>query len=150
VTTVTPKGPEALQDSEVIAVNEASEEIAIRDQIEAWAAAVRSQDMAGILKHHAKDIVMFDVPPPLQLRGIAAYRDSWPQFFDASPKPIRFDIIEMQITAGLDVAFATALMRCAVTEGGNIDLDFRVTIGLRKIDRQWIVTHEHHSIPAVN
>ncbi|HEY4266130.1 MAG TPA: nuclear transport factor 2 family protein [Micropepsaceae bacterium] len=131
-------------------MNEEPEERAIREQIEAWAAAVRSRDMAGILKNHATDIVMYDVPPPLQLRGIAAYRDSWPQFFDASPKPIRFDIMEMHITAGRDVAFATALMRCAIVEDGNADLDFRLTVGLRKIGGQWIVTHEHHSIPAVN
>ena len=39
-------------------------------------------------------------------------------------------------------------MRCAVIEDGNADLDFRLTVGLRKIDGQWIVTHEHHSIPA--
>jgi len=121
---------------------------AIRAQIEAWAAAVRAGDMAGILRNHSADMVMFDVPPPLQLRGIAAYEASWPQFFDASPKPIRFDIMDLQITAGNAVAFAIALMRCAVIEDGNADLDFRLTVGLRKIDGQWIVTHEHHSIPA--
>jgi ketosteroid isomerase-like protein len=121
---------------------------AIRDQIEAWAAAVRARDMAGILRNHANDMVMFDVPPPLHLRGIAAYEASWPQFFDASPKPIRFDIMDLQITAGSDVAFAVALMRCAMIEGGNVDLDFRLTVGLRKIGGQWIVTHEHHSVPA--
>jgi len=121
---------------------------AIRAQIEAWAAAVRARDMAGMLRNHSADMVMFDVPPPLRLRGIAAYEASWPQFFDASPKPIRFDIMDLQITAGNDVAFAVALMRCAVIEGGNADLDFRLTVGLRKIDGRWIVTHEHHSIPA--
>ncbi len=121
---------------------------AIRAQIEAWAAAVRAGDMAGILRNPSADMVMFDVPPPLQLRGIAAYEASWPQFFDASPKPIRFDIMDLQITAGNAVAFAIALMRCAVIEDGNADLDFRLTVGLRKIDGQWIVTHEHHSIPA--
>ena len=124
---------------------------AIRSQIEAWAAAVRAQDMAGILRNHANDMVMFDVPPPLHLRGIAAYQASWPQFFHASPKPIRFDIVDLQITAGNDVAFAVALMRCAVIEDGNgDDLDFRLTVGLRKIGGQWIVTHEHHSVPAEN
>jgi ketosteroid isomerase-like protein len=42
-------------------------------------------------------------------------------------------------------------MRCAGTEpnGEKIDLEFRLTIGLRKISSQWLVTHEHHSIPAV-
>jgi len=129
---------------------ESSDEAVIRAQIEAWAAAVRERDMAGVLKNHAADMIMFDVPPPLQLRGIAAYEASWPQFFDASPKPIKFDIVDLQITAGRDVAFAVALMRCAMIEGGNVDLDFRLTIGLHKIDGQWIVTHEHHSVPATS
>jgi ketosteroid isomerase-like protein len=104
--------------------------------------------MAGILRDHSADMVMFDVPPPLHFRGIAAYEASWPQFFEASPKPVRFDIMDLQITAGNDVAFAVALMRCAVIEDGNVDLDFRLTVGLRKVDGQWIVTHEHHSVPA--
>jgi ketosteroid isomerase-like protein len=56
----------------------------------------------------------------------------------------------MHVTAGCDVAFVVALMRCAVIKGGNIDLAFPLTVGLRKIEGQWIVTHEHHSIPAVD
>jgi uncharacterized protein (TIGR02246 family) len=131
-------------------MSENPEEMVIRAQIEAWAAAVRAQDMAGILRDHSADMVMFDVPPPLHLRGIAAYEASWPQFFEASPKPVRFDIMDLQITAGNDVAFAVALMRCAVIEDGNVDLDFRLTVGLRKVDGRWIVTHEHHSVPAEN
>jgi ketosteroid isomerase-like protein len=131
-------------------MDESPDQAAIRAQIEAWAAAVRRRDMTGILKNHAADMIMFDVPPPLQLKGIAAYEASWPQFFDASPKPIKFDIVDLQITAGRDVAFAVALMRCAEIEGGNVDLDFRLTIGLHKVDGQWIVTHEHHSVPATS
>ncbi len=130
-------------------MGETADEAAIRGLIERWAASVRKRDMPGVLKHHAKDMVMFDLPPPLFSRGIDAYEDSWPLFFDASPKPYRFDIQEMEITAGGDVAFAVALMRCAVMDSGrNEDLDFRLTVGLRKIDGQWTVTHEHHSLPA--
>jgi ketosteroid isomerase-like protein len=56
----------------------------------------------------------------------------------------------MNVTAGNDVAFVTALMRCAGTEanGNKTELEFRLTIGLRKIDGHWIVMHEHHSIPT--
>ncbi|TIT84040.1 MAG: DUF4440 domain-containing protein, partial [Mesorhizobium sp.] len=53
--------------------------------IEQWAEAVRRKDMDGILRHHAPDFIMFDVPPPLQSKGIEAYRDTWPLFFGASP-----------------------------------------------------------------
>jgi ketosteroid isomerase-like protein len=93
---------------------------------------------------------MFDVPPPLQSKGIEAYEKTWDQFFSWAREPVVFDIKEMSITAGSEVAFVAALMRCAGTEtnGENIELDFRLTIGLRKIDDAWIVTHEHHSIPA--
>jgi ketosteroid isomerase-like protein len=43
--------------------------------------------------------------------------------------------------AGLIASFARP--------GGNVaELDFRLTICLRKIGGQWIVMHEHHSIPA--
>jgi ketosteroid isomerase-like protein len=55
----------------------------------------------------------------------------------------------MHITASPDVAFVAALMRCAGVENGErMELEFRLTIGLRKVGGQWIVLHEHHSIPA--
>jgi ketosteroid isomerase-like protein len=56
----------------------------------------------------------------------------------------------MNITAGSDVAFATALMRCTgrKASGEREELEFRLTIGLRKIGGEWIVVHEHHSIPG--
>jgi hypothetical protein len=43
-------------------------------------------------------------------------------------------------------------MRCAEPgpNGEQKSLDFRLTIGRRKIDGRWNITHEHHSIPAVN
>ena len=61
-----------------------------------------------------------------------------------------FEFNSMDITAGDDVAFVTALMRCSGTEknGEKIALEFRLTIGLRKVGGQWTITHEHHSIPA--
>ncbi|HEX5438952.1 MAG TPA: SgcJ/EcaC family oxidoreductase [Gemmatimonadaceae bacterium] len=123
---------------------------AIRALVERWARAVRAKDLDGILANHAADILMFDVPPPLASKGIEAYRKTWDTFFAWSDDPVVFDIQDMDVTAGRDVAFVTALMRCAGTEknGEHIGLEFRVTIGLRKTHGQWTVVHEHHSIPA--
>ena len=127
-----------------------SEEQAIRQMLEGWAAAVRAKDLAGILAHHSSDVVMFDVPPPLVSIGIDAYRKTWEGFFSWSDDPVVFDFDDMTITAGTDVAFVTALMRCAGTEknGERIKLGFRLTLGLCKIDFAWTIVHEHHSIPA--
>jgi uncharacterized protein (TIGR02246 family) len=126
------------------------DEIAIRELVENWANAVRRKDLSAILLNHSANMSMFDVPPPLASKGIEAYRKTWDLFFSWARDPVVFDINEINITAGDDVAFVTALMRCAGTErsGQGIELDFRLTIGLRKIDDQWIVVHEHHSIPA--
>ncbi|MGH9881033.1 MAG: YybH family protein, partial [Pyrinomonadaceae bacterium] len=127
-----------------------TDEAAIRDLVENWAKAVRHQDLNGILANHSPDILMFDVPRPLQSRGIEAYRKTWDLFFAWAKDYGVFDILEMNVTAGNDVAFVTALMRCAGTEanGEKSELDFRLTIGLRKTNGQWTVMHEHHSIPA--
>jgi ketosteroid isomerase-like protein len=129
-----------------------TEEAAIGEVVRAWAAAVRRKDMAGILANHADDILMFDLPPPLLCRGIDAYRRTWSLFYSTSPDPVVFDLIEMNVTAGMGVSFVTALMHCKVIEHGTppADLDFRVTIGLEKLAGRWTITHEHHSIPAVD
>jgi ketosteroid isomerase-like protein len=112
-------------------------------------AAVRRKDMDGIVRHHAEDFLMFDVPPPFSSKGLADYEKTWHLFFSTSPEPPKFEIRELHITAGADVAFAYAMMRCIVIERGKAsDLDFRLTIGFHKIAGQWIFTHEHHSIPA--
>jgi uncharacterized protein (TIGR02246 family) len=130
----------------------ADDEAAIRNLVEKWAAAVRAKDFDGILSHHSSDILMFDVPPPLQSKGIDAYRRTWDLFFSWAHEPVVFDIVEMGVTAGSDVAFVAAAMRCSGGEksGEGIDLDFRLTVGLRKIDGRWTVVHEHHSIPAAS
>ena len=124
------------------------DESAIRELIENWAKAVRNKDLDGILAHHSRDVLMFDVPPPIKSHGIDAYKKTWDLFFAWSPDNPVFEIQKMNITAGNDVAFVTAMMRCAGKTENESGLDFRLTVGLRKIDNQWVVTHEHHSIPA--
>ena len=128
------------------------DEAAIRNVIESWTAAVRRRDLPQILQNHSSDIVMFDVPPPFQSRGIEAYKKTWDLFFSWSKDPVAFDITDMSITAGTDVGFVVATMRCASPgpDGKPHALDFRLTVGLRKIDGQWTITHEHHSVPAVD
>jgi uncharacterized protein (TIGR02246 family) len=130
--------------------NKTTGEAAIRNLVEEWAKAVRHRNITGILVNHSPEILMFDVPPPLQSKGIEAYEKTWALFYSWSQDPVVFDICEMNITAGDDVAFVTALMRCAPTEpnGKRAELDFRLTVGLRKIEDQWTIMHEHHSIPA--
>src|ERR687897_110725 len=90
-----------------------SDESEIRTLIERWANAVHAGDMDGVLADHADDIVMFDVPPPDDgVRGIQAYRETWPPFFEWQRRGATFEIVALQVPVRAAVAFAHALLRC--------------------------------------
>jgi uncharacterized protein (TIGR02246 family) len=121
----------------------------IRQLIEDWTAAVRRGDLSKILAHHSPDIVMYDVPKPFQSIGIDAYRKTWDTFFTFT-RPEVFDIQELHVIADQNVAFCYATMKCMDKSNSvdYVDLDFRLTVGLRRINDQWTIIHEHHSVPS--
>ena len=121
-----------------------SNETQIRTLIEDWAKSVRAQDTYGAIKNHAKDMVMFDVPLPLQSKGIDAYKGTWELFFSSNEGGDgSFNIEGLEITAGDTVAFAHSLLRI----GGSKEPVCRLTIGFRKLRGKWLISHEHHSYP---
>jgi uncharacterized protein (TIGR02246 family) len=122
----------------------------IRALIERWATAVHEGDMDAVLADHADDIVMFDVPPPYEgVRGLDAYRETWPPFFEWQARGATFEIVSLEITAGDDVAYAHALLRCGTPRefAEQPENRLRLTLGLRKEGGRWVVAHEHHSFP---
>jgi ketosteroid isomerase-like protein len=95
--------------------------------------------------------VMFDVPPPYDgVRGINAYRETWPPFFEWQARGSSFEIVALDVTAGDEVAYAHALLRCGTEQelAENPENRLRLTLGLRKEQGRWVVAHEHHSFPT--
>jgi uncharacterized protein (TIGR02246 family) len=130
-----------------------SDQDEIRTLLTGWAAAVHNGNLDHVLADHADDIVMFDVPPPDRgVRGMAAYRETWPPFFEWQAQGAEFEIEELDVTAGADVAFAWALLRCGTAKEFKLlpDQRLRLTVGLKKVSGRWTVTHEHHSFPDRN
>ena len=124
------------------------DEVRIRDLIERWAQAVHEGDLLQVLADHADDIVMFDVPPPEDgVRGLDEYTETWPPFFQWQASGALFEIVRLDVTAGDDVAFAHALLRCGTPDELESDPTrrLRLSIGLRKEGDRWVVAHEHHS-----
>ena len=118
-----------------------SSHVQIRTLVENWATAVRAKDIEGALAHHADDIVMFDVPMPLQARGMDEYKKTWELFFRENPGgPGSFDITELHITASEKVAYCHALVKIFRST-------VRLTMGLRREEGEWLIAHEHHSYP---
>ena len=125
-----------------------TDEEAVRQLILRWADAAHTGDLETVVADHDPAIVQFDVPPPYDgVRGIDAYRDTWPGFFEWQSSGAVFEIESLDVTAGAEVAFAFALLRCGTPADFERDPEqrLRLTIGLSKVDDRWVITHEHHS-----
>ena len=125
-----------------------SDEAEIHTLVRRWAEAVHAGDLDTVLADHADDIVMFDVPPTeAGVRGLDAYRATWPPFFEWQRSGAMFEIDAIDVKAGEYVAFAWALLRCGTEEelAREPDRRLRLTLGLRKEAGRWVVAHEHHS-----
>ena len=58
-----------------------------------------------------------------------------------------FEVVELDVTTGRDVAFAYALLRCGkpTEQDPAVEPRLRLTLGLRRDGDHWVVAHEHHS-----
>jgi ketosteroid isomerase-like protein len=121
--------------------NHSSNEAQIRALITGWAKAVRDKDLGGILARHTTDILMFDVVMPFQSRGMEGYRKAWELFCKYSPGGEgSFELNELEIAAGDQAAYATATIQV-------FKESVRLTLGMKKVDGEWLIAHEHHSAP---
>ena len=122
----------------------------VRHLVRRWAEAVHTGDLEAVLADHADDIVMFDVPPPHRgVRGLAAYRETWPPFFEWQSSGATFEIDDLQVVVGRDVAYAYALLWCGTPDelAERPERRLRISFGLQRHDGVWVVQHEHHSFP---
>ena len=122
----------------------------IRDLLDDWATAVRARDIDGVIRDRAADIHLYDVVPPLEVQGLAAYRATWTeQFFPWMGADGDFTLSAINIVSDTRVAFATGIIDCAGYEAGRrVAYRVRLTVGLEHRDGRWLVIHEHHSQPV--
>ena len=127
----------------------AIDEADIRRRIDKWAEAIRSMDLEGVMSVYAPDIVSFDLDPPLQYTGAQAKRKRWMSVFAMYQRLLGYEVRDLTITLGDDVAFGHSLNRVVGTlkKGNRSDFWLRWTMCFRKIDGNWLIAHEQLSVP---
>jgi uncharacterized protein (TIGR02246 family) len=127
----------------------ATEESRIRRIIESWAEAVRNRDSSALTANFAPDAMVFDLIEPLRYSGPEALRGRVQQWLSSFQGPTGYEVRDLKIMAGDDLAFCHSLNRVigTATEGKKIDMWWRSTVCFRKVDGNWIVVHEHSSVP---
>ncbi|MGY4650863.1 YybH family protein [Mycobacterium sp. URHB0021] len=122
----------------------------VRQRIDKLAAAIRDTDLDRVMACYTPDVVSFDVEAPLAHVGAAAKRRNWERVFAAYRSPLGYQIRNLSITVGDDVAFAHSLNRLAGTLTNGVATDgfwVRATVCLRKIDDDWLIVHDQASVP---
>jgi uncharacterized protein (TIGR02246 family) len=128
----------------------ASDEAQIRQLIAQWGQALHAKDLNTLMSYYAPDILTFDILPPLQYQEIDAYRKNFEAWFTSVQGPLEYETRDLRITTGEDVAFCHSLnrVRSTMTTGETTQTWVRVTVGFRKIEGTWRITHEHVSVPC--
>jgi uncharacterized protein (TIGR02246 family) len=111
--------------------------------------AVRAKDVDRSMARYAPDLVLFDVINPLQCLGTDTVRRRAAEWFSSFQGPLGYEMRDVTISAGEDVAFSHGLNHVSATkmDGKKLDMWWRATVCYRKIDGAWKVTDEHNSVP---
>jgi ketosteroid isomerase-like protein len=113
------------------------------------ATATRKGQRNDLLANHLPDVLIYDVLAPMKYEGAAAYRQSWDDWQPDTRGEAQFDLQDLSVSVGGDVAFAHCFIKCGgVLPNGKMFEDLvRATFCLRKASDSWKVAHQHISKP---
>src|SRR5205809_899731 len=102
---------ERKEEPMAVEANKKNDEAEIKRVIEGGVEAIRDKNIEGVMSLYAPEVVSFDIVPPLRYVGAEAFRKAWEEVFSSFQDPIGYEIHDLTITVGDDVAFAYSLNR---------------------------------------
>ena len=130
----------------------AVDEAAIKALEDRFIAAFKARDVNAIMANYVpgQSLIVFDATPPRQYTGADAYKKDWEELFAAFPGATDFSLSDLDVTVGGDVAYGHSIQHASLTDkaGKKLELTIRVTDGYKKISGQWLISHEHVSVPV--
>jgi ketosteroid isomerase-like protein len=125
-------------------------EAVLHQRIDDIAHAIRDKDVDRLMSFYARGVVVFDVRPPLDIHGVEAYRHNFERWFASFEGPLSFDYVELRIVPGEFTAFChyLAMVVGSRAQGRTSGYWVRGTTCFERRDGEWLVTHEHISMPA--
>ena len=130
--------------------NKKNDEAAIQGLLNDCIRSLHDKNIEGIMSIYAQEVVSFDIVPPLRYMGADAFRKVWEEVFLVYQGQIDYEIHDLNITVGDDVAFTHSLNRISGTmnNGQKTDLWLRWTACYRKINGKWLIVHHQASVPV--
>jgi ketosteroid isomerase-like protein len=121
----------------------------IRQRVEDVVKALRAKDIDGVMSIYAPNIVSFDITPPLRYVGADIKRRAWQEAF-AAYTSFGYEVHDLHVTTNGELAFVHSLnhVNGTLASGRITDLWLRWTACFRRIDGDWLVVHDHVSVPV--
>ncbi len=130
--------------------NKNNDEAEIQRLLDDGIRSLHDKNIEGVMSLYAQKIVSFDIVPPLRYLGADAFRKAWEEVFASFQGPIGYELHDLHITVGDEVAFTYSLNRISGTlnNGQKTDLWLRWIACFRKIDGKWQIVHHKNSVPV--
>jgi uncharacterized protein (TIGR02246 family) len=124
------------------------DEAQIRECLSQWTRALRAKDLGALMALYAPDTIAFDLMPPSQVDA-GHYRQNFERWFGMMSGPIEYEIHDLRIKTSGDIAFSHNLGHVKATRANGEKADYwvRVTVGFQRKNGQWLVAHDHVSMP---
>ena len=130
--------------------NKKNDEAAIQELLDDGIRSLHDKNIEGVMSMYAQEVVSFDIVPPLRYIGADAFRKVWEETFSLFQGPIDYEMHDLSITVGDDMAFAHSLnrIRGTMNTGQKTALWLRWTACFRKINGKWLIVHHQNSVPV--
>ena len=119
---------------------------AVQTVFEDIARGYRARDARAVAAHYVDDALIADLAPPLQRRGIdLADLQAWLDGWDG---PVEILHREMMVEVSGDLAICHGLLHTSTSRDGvPVAWWARLTTAMARIGDEWLVIHEHASVP---
>jgi ketosteroid isomerase-like protein len=102
-----------------------------------------------IMSCYSDEVFAYDVVPPRQYVGAAAFQKPWRGFLDMFKRPINAEVNDLVINSDGKIAYSRSIQHVSgrTNEGQPFDATFRITDVYRKSQGKWVIVQEHISEP---
>ena len=128
-------------------------EALIRQRVEDCVKALNAKDIDGVMSLFAPNLVSFDIAPQfgaLRYFGAENKRRAWQEAFATFSGPFAYELHDLNVTTEGELAFVHSLnhLNATLASAQITEMWLRWTACLRRIDGEWVVVHDHVSVPA--
>jgi ketosteroid isomerase-like protein len=113
------------------------------------AAATSADELMAKCYDSSNEVAVYDLTPPLEFAGPKAVHDDFDNFFKNVKNP-KIEFVKLHVYADGKMGFARSIQHFTGTsnDGKPMDMTFRVTDCLHKVNGKWKILHTHVSFPV--